>query len=54
MSCPSCKPAAAVVNPTCINATGFGANSRKVVHPLSTALRMPWVKWTLCRRPFFQ
>ena len=54
ISCASCSPAAAVVRPTCISATGFGASSRKVVCPLSTALRMPWVKWTLWRSPFFQ
>ncbi|CAG6907635.1 hypothetical protein PICSAR240_03188 [Mycobacterium avium subsp. paratuberculosis] len=40
----SCNPAAAVVRPICISATGLGASSRNVVWPLSTALRMPWVK----------
>ena len=40
----SWSPADAVVRPTCISATGLGANSRKVVCPLSTALRIPWVK----------
>ncbi len=40
----SCSPAAAVVKPTCISATGLGASSTKVVCPLSTALRTPWVK----------
>ncbi|CFE86761.1 Uncharacterised protein [Mycobacterium tuberculosis] len=40
----SCSPASAVVRATCISATGLGASSRKVVCPLSTALRMPWVK----------
>ena len=44
ISCASCRPADAVVRPTCISATGLGASSRNVVCPLSTALRMPWVK----------
>ncbi len=44
ISCASCSPAAAVVRPTCISATGLGASSRNVVWPLSTALRTPWVK----------
>ena len=31
ISCASCSPADAVVSPTCMSATGFGASSRKVV-----------------------
>ncbi|SKS41817.1 Uncharacterised protein [Mycobacteroides abscessus subsp. abscessus] len=44
MSCASGSPDAMVVSPTCMSATGFGASSRKVVCPASTALRVPWVK----------